>query len=145
MNQTLALLLDTCDGEDEDAMLRALAYRAGLLWHCEECGCDNPGDLSCEQCRREPPEDTPEAPRLMVVPVVSKTTGVTVAVYDTDDEDGAASVVEWFNSDGDLDLVTTGEPIPYNTRPGEYLDDVFCTAMPEAQDDEDEDVAAEKS
>jgi len=143
MNQTLVLLLEASDSEDEEATLRALAYRVGLLWHCDACNLDNPGDLTCEQCRMPPPEDTPEAPRLMVTAVVSKATGVPVAVYDTDGVDGAGPVVEWFNEAHEGELVTLAPlTLPHNMRPNEYLLEHFCTVMPEHRyDDTDADAA----
>lgn len=139
MNQTLALLLEASDGEGEEATLRALAYRVGLLWHCEACKCDNPGDLVCEQCHMPPPEGTPDAPRLMVVAVVSKATGVPVAVYDTDGVDGAATVIEWFNEASEAELVAEGAlTLPHNMRPNEFLLEHFETVLPDSRHFDDD-------
>lgn len=52
--------------DDEDEIIRSVARRAGVLWHCERCTFDNPGNTTfCASCKgvsqeqAEPGDDDP--------------------------------------------------------------------------------------
>lgn len=51
----VARLLDVADTFGEVTVIREVAYRAGVLWHCV-CGTDNPTRVgACSDCTRPRP------------------------------------------------------------------------------------------
>ena len=108
----LDLLLAAATAE-EQRVVRAVAERLGLLWHCESCGTGNAHpDTACAHCHCPADPDRPTAPELTVTLLVSAFTDTTVAVYtDPDHAERAAAAVNAAHGD---EVVRVGRRVDHD-------------------------------